>query len=108
MDTHENAMPNFNQYGATKQFFLHTLEHLTKNNIITPYTRDKLTDMVTSEAKKDFAKARKHVLDMMSLHDTFDESIANFKAVTNDGSNSSANNSTEKQKQRRKQGINGA
>ena len=108
MDTHENAMPNFTQYGATKQFFLHTLEHLTKNNIITPYTRDKLTDMITSEAKKDFAKARKHVLDIMSLHDTFDDAVASFKAVANDSSNSSTNNSTEKQKQKRKQGINGA
>jgi hypothetical protein len=38
MDSHENATPNFHQYGATKQFFLHTLEHLAKNNIITPYT----------------------------------------------------------------------
>ena len=106
MDTHENAMPNFTQYGATKQFFLHTLERLTKNNIITPYTRDKLTDMITSEAKKEFAKARKHVLDIMSLHDTFDDAVANFEAATS--SNSSTNNSTEKQKQKRKQGINGA
>ena len=77
--------------------------HLAKNNIITPYTRDKLTDMITSEAKKDFAKARKHVLDIMSLHDTFDDAVANVKAVANDNSNN-----TEKQKQRRKQGINGA
>lgn len=106
MDTHENAMPNFTQYGATKQFFIHTLEHLTKNNIITPYTRDKLTNMITSEAKKEFAKARKHVLDIMSLHDTFDDAVANFEAATS--SNSSTNNSTEKQKQKRKQGINGA
>jgi hypothetical protein len=106
MDTHGTTIPNFTQYGATKQFFLHTLEHLTKNNIITPYTRDKLTDMITSEAKKDFAKARKHVLDIMSLHDTFDDAVANFEAATS--SNSSTNNSTEKQKQRRKQGINGA
>ena len=99
MDTHGNAMPNFTQYGATKQFFLHTLEHLTKNNIITPYTRDKLTDMITSEAKKDFAKARKHVLDIMSLHDTFDDAVANFKAVANDSSN---RDNGEKQHKRRK------
>ena len=99
MDTHENATPNFSQYGATKQFFLHTLEHLAKNNIITPYTRDKLTDMVTSEAKKDFAKARKHVLDIMSLHDTFDDAVANFKAVANDSSN---RDNGEKQHKRKK------
>ena len=106
MDTRDNSMPNFTQYGATKQFFIHTLEHLAKNNIITPYTRDKLTDMVTSDGKKDFAKARKHVLDIMSLHDTFDDAVANFEAATS--SNSSTNNSTKKQKQKRKQGINGA
>ena len=99
MDTREITIPNFTQYGATKQFFLHTLEHLTKNNIITPYTRDKLTDMITSEAKKDFAKARKHVLDIMSLHDTFDDAVANFKAVANDSSN---RDNGEKQQKRKK------
>ena len=105
MDTQETATPNFAQYGATKQFFLHTLEHLTKNNIITPYTRDKLTDMVTSEAKRDFAKARKHVLDIMALHDTFDDAVANFKAATNDSSKESSN--SEKQKQRKRQAVTG-
>ena len=77
METQEKPTPHFIQYGSTKQFFLHTLEHLTKNNIITPYTRDKLTDMITSEAKKDFAKARKHVLDIMALHDAFDNAANN-------------------------------
>ena len=100
MDTQENAGPNFAQYGATKQFFLHTLEHLTKNNIITPYTRDKLADMITSEAKKEFAKARKHVLDIMALHDTFDDAVANFKAATNDISSNKDNG--EKQQKRKK------
>jgi hypothetical protein len=99
MDTPDNATPNFSQYGATKQFFLHTLEHLAKNNIITPYTRDKLTDMITSEAKKDFAKARKHVLDIMSLHDTFDDAVANFKTVANDSNN---RDNGEKQHKRKK------
>jgi hypothetical protein len=98
MDTQENTCPNFAQYGATKQFFLHTLEHLTKNNIITPYTRDKLADMITSEAKRDFAKARKHVLDIMSLHDTFDEAVASFKAATNDNNRDNG----EKQQKRKK------
>ena len=101
MDSQETATPNFAQHGATKQFFLHTLEHLTKNNIITPYSRDKLTDMITSEAKKDFAKARKHVLDIMALHDTFDDAVANFKAATNDSANSNSNNG-EKQQKRKK------
>jgi hypothetical protein len=98
MDTHDTTIPNFTQYGATKQFFLHTLEHLTKNNIITPYTRDKLTDMITSEAKKDFAKARKHVLDIMSLHDTFDDAVANFKATINDSSNRDNGDKQQKRK----------
>jgi hypothetical protein len=55
--------------------------------------------MITSEAKKDFAKARKHVLDIMSLHDTFDDAVANFKAVAND---SSTRDNGEKQHKRKK------
>ena len=102
MDTQENAAPNFAQYGATKQFFLHTLEHLTKNNIITPYTRDKLTDMITSEAKKDFAKARKHVLDIMALHDTFDDAVANFKANASSSSNCNHSNNANNEKQQKR------
>ena len=86
-------------YGSTKKFFLHTLEHLTTNNIITPYTRDKLTDMINSEAKKDFAKVKKHILDIMALHDTFDEVVSTFEpSPTNP---TSGQGSGEKQKRRK-------
>ena len=44
-----------NHHGSTKTFFIHTLEHLTTSNIITPYTRDKLIDMINSDSKRDFA-----------------------------------------------------
>ena len=55
----------------------HALEHLTTSNIITPYTRDKLIDMINSDAKRDFAKVRKHVLDIRALHDAFDAAANN-------------------------------
>ena len=60
-----------NHHGSTKKFFIHTLEHLTTSNIITPYTRDMLIDMINSDAKRDFAKVWKHVLYIMALHDAF-------------------------------------
>ena len=105
METQDNPAPHFIQHGCTEQFFLHTLDHLTKSNIITPYTRDKLSDMIRSEAKRDFAKVRKHVLDIMALRDTFDEAVATFEANASSSSNSNhSNNNTnnEKQQKRRK------
>ena len=60
--------------------------------------------MITSEAKKDFAKARKHVLDIMALHDTFDDAVANFKTATNDGGKENSN--SEKQKQNKETSSN--
>ena len=59
--TASNSNSN-NHHGSTKKFFVHTLEHLTTSNIITPYTRDKLIDMINSDAKRDFAKVRNPVL----------------------------------------------
>ena len=105
METQDTPTPHFIQHGSTKQFFLHTLDHLTKSNIITPYTRDKLSDMIRSEAKRDFAKVRKHVLDIMALHDTFDEAVATFEANASSSSNSNhsnniTNNNNEKQQKK--------
>ena len=107
METQDNPAPHFIQHGCTEQFFLHTLDHLTKSNIITPYTRDKLSDMVKSEAKRDFAKVRKHTLDIMALRDTFDEAVATFEANASSSSNSNHsnnitnnNNNNEKQQKR--------
>ena len=66
-----------NHHGSTKKFFMHTLEHLTTSNIITPYTRDKLIDMINSHAKHDLAKVRTHVLAIMALNDAFDTAANN-------------------------------
>ena len=71
-----------NHHGSTNKFFVHTLDHLTTSNIITPYTRDKLIDMNNSDAKRDFAKVRKHVLDIMALHDAFDTATNNSQVGT--------------------------
>lgn len=100
MDSSNDNPMSCHPYGSTKKFFLHTLEHLTTNNIITPYTRDKLTDMINSEAKKDFAKVRKHVMDIMSLHDTFDEVANSFQASSSNPI--SDQGSDEKKKTKRK------
>jgi len=59
--------------GFAKKFFLHTIEQMTNNNIITGYTRDKLAGLLASDNKKDYAKAKKHILDIISLHDTIME-----------------------------------
>ena len=104
METQDTPTPHFIQHGSTKQFFLHTLDHLTKSNIITPYTRDKLSDMIRSEAKRDFAKVRKHVLGSMALHDTFDEAVATFKAnafISSNGNHKNNNSNNEKHQKRR-------
>ena len=66
-----------NHHGSNKKFFIHMLEHLTTSSIITPYTREKLIDMINSDARRDFAKARKHVLGIMALHDAFDNAANN-------------------------------
>ena len=71
------ASSSNNHYGNTKKFFVLMLEHLTTSNIITPYTRDKLIDMINSDANRDFAKVRKHALDIMALHDAFDTAANN-------------------------------
>ena len=57
--SNSNSNSNNNRHGSTKKFFIHTLERLTTSNIITPYTRDKLIDMINSEGRRDFARVRK-------------------------------------------------
>ena len=102
METQDNPTPHFVQHGSTKQFFLHTLDHLTQSNIITPYTRDKLSDMIRSEAKRDFAKVRKRVLDIMPLRDTFDEAVATFEANASNSSNGNHSNDDNNEKQQKR------
>ena len=61
--------------------------------------------MIRSEAKRDFAKVRKRVLDIMALRDTFDEAVATFEANASSSSNSNHSNNitnNEKQQKRRK------
>ena len=67
----EFATATTSEGSATKRFFLHTLDQLVKDNIITGYTRVKLAGLMTSDGKKDYAKAKKHIIDIMGLHDTF-------------------------------------
>ena len=62
-----------NRYGSTKKFFVHTLEHLATGNVITPYTWDKLANRANSESKKDYSQAKKHIIDLRGLYDTFQE-----------------------------------
>ena len=69
MDIDNAGIPT--EGSATKRFFLHTIDQLVKDNIITGYTRDKLTGLMNSDGKKDYAKAKKHIIDIMGLHDTF-------------------------------------
>ena len=90
-------------HGSTKKFVVHTLEHLTTSNIITPYTRDKVIDMMNSDAKRDFAKVRKHVLDIMALHDAFDNAANNSEVgpVGAPSGNGNENGSGRKQAKKR-------
>ena len=67
----DSATTNNAEGSATKRFFLHTIDQLVKDNIITSYTKDKLAGLMCSESKKDYAKAKKHIIDIMGLHDTF-------------------------------------
>ena len=62
-----------NNGGFAKKFFQHTIEQMVLSNIITGYTRDKLAGLLNSDNKKDYAKAKKHILDIISIHDTITE-----------------------------------
>ena len=59
--------------GFTKRFFQTTLTQLANDNIITGYTRDKLVGMLCSENRKDYNRAKNHIMDIMKLHDSFEE-----------------------------------
>ena len=100
-NSNSNSNNANNHHGSTKKFFIHTLEHLTSSNIITPYTRDKLIDMINSEGRRDFAKVRKHVLDIMALHDAFDSAVNSWEGqegAASGGPNGNGNGKQPKKK----------
>ena len=92
---------NNNQHGSTKKFFIHTLEHLTTGNIITPYTWDKLIDMINSEGRRDFARVRKHVLDLLAIHDAFDSAVNSWEGQEGAASGGPNGNGNGKQPKKR-------
>ena len=96
-----NSNNTNNHHGSTKKFFIHTLEHLTSSNIITPYTRDKLIDMINSEGRRDFARVRKHVLDIMALHDAFDSAVNSWEGQEGAASGGPNGNGNGKQPKKR-------
>lgn len=100
-NSNSNSNNANNHHGSTKKFFIHTLEHLTSSNIITPYTRDKLIDMINSEGRRDFARVRKHVLDIMALHDAFDSAVNSWEGQEGAASGGPSGNGNGKQPKKR-------
>ena len=94
-----------NHHGSTKKLFIHTLEHLTTSNMTTQYTRDKLIDMINSEGKRDFARVRKHVLDLLAIHDAFDSAVNSWEGqegAASSGPNGNGNGNGKQPKKRAK------
>ena len=58
---------------ASKAFFRDAIKKMTDDQIITPYTRDKLLGLLESGVKKDYGKFKKHFHDLLDLHETIDE-----------------------------------
>jgi predicted RNA-binding protein associated with RNAse of E/G family len=49
---------NNNNNSTTKTFYIDVLNKITSNNIITPYSRDRLLDMLNSGNKKNILNLR--------------------------------------------------
>ena len=58
---------------ASKTFFGDALKKMTEENVITPYTRDKLLGLLESGVKKDYGRFKKHFHDLLDLHETIEE-----------------------------------
>ena len=58
---------------ASKTFFGDALKKMTEENVITPYTRDKLLGLLESGVKKDYGRFKKHFHDVLDLHETIEE-----------------------------------
>lgn len=60
---------------ASKAFFGDAIKKMTDDQIITPFTRDKLLGLLESGVKRDYGKFKKHFHDLLELHETLDEDV---------------------------------
>ena len=58
---------------ASKTFFGDAIKKMTDDNVITPYTKDKLLGLLESGVKKDYRKFKTHFHDLLDLHQTIEE-----------------------------------
>ena len=58
---------------ASKAFFGDAIKKMTDDQVITPYTRDRLLGLLESGVKKDYGRFKKHFHDLLDLHETIDE-----------------------------------
>ena len=54
-------------------FYKDALNKIQENNVITPYARDRLLTLMTSEKEKEFNRFKKHFADLLALHDTIEK-----------------------------------
>ena len=71
MTPRENVEVVNNNNSTTKTFYI-VLNKIASNNIITPYARDRLMDMLSSGNKKEYIKFKKHFNDLLNLQESFD------------------------------------
>ena len=60
---------------SSKTFFVDALKKMMDDQIITPYTKDKLLGFLENGKKKDYMRFKRHFHDLLELHDSFDEDI---------------------------------
>ena len=61
-----------NNSSTTKTFYIDVLNKIASNNIITPYARDRLLEMLSSGNKNEYIKFKKHFNDLLNLQESFD------------------------------------
>jgi hypothetical protein len=60
---------------ASKAFFGDAIKKMTDDQVITPYTRDRLLGLLESGVEKDYGRFKKHFHDLLDLHETIDEDL---------------------------------
>ena len=60
---------------ASKAFFGDAIKKMTDDQVITPYTRDRLLGLLESGVKKDYGRFKNHFHDLLDLHETIDEDL---------------------------------
>ena len=60
---------------SSKTFFVDALKKMVEDQIITPYTKDKLLGFLENGKKKDYTRFKRHFHDLLELHDSFDEDL---------------------------------